>query len=141
MSTLRFCHPMRFRITMPLIIVGLLVGCSSSSGESPQTTVSPLEAEVENLKKQVDQLQTQLNATTIPTTTTTLLPTTTTAKPAAKLVDVRRFFSGYTKGNGSSTQHECREIFVYSDGTEFESPRRWVSTGQNAGGGYTIRDC
>ena len=132
---------MKVRLAIVVSLVGLLAGCSSFGVESPQTTVSPLEAEVENLKKQVDQLQTQLNATTIPTTTTTLPVTTTTAKAAVKLVKVQRFFSGNTKGSGSSTQHECREIFVYSDGTEFESPRRWVSTGQNAFGNYTVRDC
>ena len=132
---------MKVRLTVVASLVGLLAGCSSFGVDSPQTTVSPLEAEVENLRKQVDQLQTQLNATTIPTTTTTLPATTTTAKPAVKLIKVQRFFSGNTKGSGSSTQHECREIFVYSDGTEFESPRRWVSTGQDSFGNYNRRDC
>ena len=77
--------------------------------------------------------------TTTTTTTTTVvtlpegfsLPTPTIARPSApKIVNVRRFFSGYTKFE----DHECREIFEYSDGTEFESPRRWVRTTEDWAG-------
>lgn len=83
--------------------------------------------------------------TTTTTTTTTVvtlpegfsIPTPTIARPSApKIVNVRRFFSGNTRFE----DHECREIFEYSDGTEFESPRRWVRTTVNSAG-FKRYDC
>ena len=118
-----------------LVTVAILSGCSSSATKPSSTTIDP---QIAVLQKQVEDLQTKVNATTIPTTTTT---TTTTPKAAVKIVEISRFFSGYTKGQGSSSQHQCREIIKYSDGTEFESPRRWVQTEQNSFGNYNVRNC
>lgn len=73
---------------------------------------------------------TTTTSTTSTTTVVTLpegffLPTPTIARPSApKIVDIRRFFSGSTKFE----EHQCREIFEYSDGTQFESPSWWVIT-------------
>ena len=126
---------MNTRICLSLIAVALLSNCSSSANKPSSTTIDP---QIEALQKQLEELKTQVNATTIPTTTTT---TTTTPKAAVKIVEISRFFSGYTKGQGSKTQHECREIIKYSDGTEFESPRRWVQSEQNAAGTYNVYNC
>ncbi len=107
----------------------LLTACGSASQEpSSSTTIDPT---VEELQEKVESLEERLNATS-----TTVIPPSTTQKPAPKIVDVRRFFSGYTKFD----QHECREIFIYSDGTEFESPRRWVTTTKNSAG-FKQYDC
>jgi len=133
---------MKVRLTVVASLVGLLIGCSSAEVDSPATTESPLKQEVENLREQVDELKAQLNATTVPTTTTTttLPATTTTEKPAVKVVEIMRYFDGYTRGFGSQTEHQCREIIKYSDGTEFDS-RSWKRTGQDVFGNYTKRDC
>lgn len=126
---------MNTRTCLSLIAVALLSSCSSSVTKPSSTTVDP---QIEALQKQLEELKTQVNATTIPTTTTT---TTTTPKAAVKIVEISRFYSGYNKGQGSQSMHECREIIKYSDGTEFESPRRWVKTEQNSFGNYSVRNC
>jgi hypothetical protein len=98
----------------------LLTGCSSSGQEpASPTTIDP---KIEELQEKVDSLEEKLN------TTTTAPPPVSTQKPAPKLVEVKRWFSGNTRGIDPNEEHECREVFVYSDGTEVESPRRWVPT-------------
>jgi hypothetical protein len=97
-----------------------LTACSSSGQEpASPTTIDP---KIEELQQKVNSLEEKLNATT------TAPPPLSTQKPAPKLVEVRRWFSGNTKGIEPYEEHECREVFKYSDGTEFESPRRWVPT-------------
>jgi hypothetical protein len=92
-----------------------LAACSSSAQQEKITTTT-IDPQILELQEKVKTLESTLATTTTSTTTTT--------KPSVYITDVMRFFSGYTKFD----QHECREIFKYSDGTEFESPRRWVPT-------------
>lgn len=109
----------------PLIACGFtfllgLTACSSS-GQQPAspTTIDP---KIEELQQKVDSLEQKLSSTT------TTPVSVSTQKPAPKLVEVKRWFSGNTKGIEPNEYHECREVFIYSDGTEVESPRRWVPT-------------
>ena len=99
-----------------LTLVLLLTACTSS-GQKPAspTTIDP---KFEELQLEVDSLEEKLNSTI------TSPPPISTQKPAPKLVEVRRW-AGQTRGI-QYPEHECREVFIYSDGTEVESPRQWV---------------
>ena len=112
--------PRRSLSACGLTLLLLLTACSSS-GQKPAspTTIDPT---IEELQLKVDSLEEKLN------TTTTTPPPVGTQKPAPKIVEVKRWFGGVTKGIEPYEEHQCREVFIYSDGTEVESPRRWVPT-------------
>ena len=112
--------PRRLLSACALTLLLLLTACSSS-GQKPAspTTIDP---KIEELQLKVDSLEEKLN------TTTTTPPPVSTQKPAPKIVEVKRWFGGNTRGIEPYEEHQCREVFIYSDGTEVESPRRWVPT-------------
>lgn len=98
-------------ITVALTTISL--GCSSSSTQSPTTTLDP---KIVDLQKKVDELQKQVNSTT----------TTETPKPAR----VKTGSSSYNigkRGFGSNVEYGCRDYDNYSDGTIEITREYWIT--------------
>jgi hypothetical protein len=112
--------PRRSLAACGLTLLLLLTACSAS-GQKPATPTT-IDPKIEELQQKVDSLEEKLN------TITAAPQPASTQKPAPKIVEVKRWFGGNTRGIEPYEEHQCREVFIYSDGTEVESPRRWVPT-------------
>ena len=109
------------------ISIVVLVGCASSSHQTPEDKVSvtTVDPALQDLQDKVDELEARLNSTTLAPSTT--FPPKPTQKPY--ITRTSRFPSGYSKFvvGSSDMAYECRIIDYYSDGTSVEGSRYWVT--------------